>query len=138
MSRENVEIVERLHRSIPDDIAKLGRDDAEWRAWVEEIASFFHPDWETVRQSAPGIDEAHIGFDGFRALWLGWLTPWRSYRVVFERAVDSGERVISFSHDHARPGPAPARSPSPHPLVCGPSAMGRSLGSTSTRIGRRR
>ena len=92
MSRENVEIVERLHRSIPDDIAKLGRDDVEWRAWVEEIASFFHPDWETVRRSAPGSDEAHVGFDGYRALWLGWLTPWQSYRIVFERAVDCGER----------------------------------------------
>ena len=103
MSLENVRIVERFQRSLPDDIAKLGRDDVEWRAWVEEIASFFHPNWETMRRSAPGIDEAHVGFDGFRALWLGWLTPWRSYRVVFERAIDSGERVISFSHDHARP-----------------------------------
>jgi hypothetical protein len=88
---------------LPEDIAHLLRDDEAWQVWVEEIAPFFHTDWETVRPSAPGSDEAHVGFDGFRSLWLGWLTPWQSYRIVFEQAIDCGERVISFSHDHARP-----------------------------------
>jgi hypothetical protein len=98
-----VEIIERLHRALPDDFAEVVRDDEKWRAWIGELAPFFHPDWETVRRSAPGSDEAYVGFDGSRALWLSWVAPWQSYRIVFERAIDCGERVISFSHDHARP-----------------------------------
>jgi len=103
VSQENVEIIERFHRSLPDDLARAFRDDEEWQVWVEEIASLFQPDWETVRRSAPGSDETYVGFDGARKLWLGWLGPWQSYRVVFEQAIECGEQVISFSHDHARP-----------------------------------
>jgi hypothetical protein len=103
VSDANVQVIERFHASLPDDIAKLARGDQEWRAWVEEVAPFFHTDWETVRARAPGSDDPHMGFDGFRALWLGWLSPWKSYRVVFERAIDCGQQVISLSHDLARP-----------------------------------
>ena len=71
MSDANVQVIERFHASLPDDIAQLTRSDEEWRAWVEEVAPFFHSDWETVRPSAPGSDDPHMGFDGFRVLWLG-------------------------------------------------------------------
>jgi hypothetical protein len=99
----NVGVIERLHRALPEDIAHVLRDDEAWQVWVEELAPFFHTDWETVRRSAPGSDEAHVGFDGSRSLWLGWLEPWQSYRVVFEQAIDCGERVLALSHDRARP-----------------------------------
>ena len=103
VSRKNLELIERVHFALPSDIAKACRDDEEWRAWIQEIAAFFHPDWQTVRQSALGSDAAYVGFDGFRTLWLSWLARWRSYRIVFEKAVDCGDQVISLSQDHARP-----------------------------------
>jgi hypothetical protein len=55
-----------------------------------------------VRRTALGNEDVHTGFAGARALWLGWLEPWEAYRVVFERAVDCGERVLALSHDCAR------------------------------------
>jgi hypothetical protein len=61
VSRENVEVVERL-LNLPEDFAGLVRDDEWWRAWVEDIAPFFHPDWVAVRPSAPGDDGTHVGF----------------------------------------------------------------------------
>jgi hypothetical protein len=103
VSQANAEIIERVHLALPEDIAHLLRDDKAWQVWVEEIAPFFHPDWETVRRSAPGSDEAYVGFEGSRALWLGWVEPWQSYRVVFEQAIDCDERVLALSHDRARP-----------------------------------
>jgi hypothetical protein len=102
VSQENVEVVERI-LNLPEDFAGLVRDDERWRERVEDIAPFFHPDWVTVRPSAPGDDETRVGFDGSRALWLGWVEPWQSYRVVFEQAIDCDERVLALSHDRARP-----------------------------------
>ena len=103
MSQENVEVVERVHLAFLLDVARAYRDDREWQACVEKVESFFHPDWETVRRSALGSEEAHIGFEGSRRLWLAWLEPWESYRAVFERAIDCGERIVSLSHDYGRP-----------------------------------
>jgi hypothetical protein len=96
-------VIERVHSSLPDDLARAYRDDQQWRALVEKIGRFFHPNGESVREGALGSDETHVGFDGSRRLWLSWLEPWRSYHVVFERAIACGDRVVSFSHDIARP-----------------------------------
>ena len=137
MSQENVEVIERLLERPSDpaqDLASLFRNDAQWQAWIEEFAPFFHPDWETLRRTALGDEGIHTGFEGSRSLWLGWLKPWESYRVVIERVIDCGERVVALSNDHARPWDSTERSRFPHPLVCGRSAMGRSLGWTSMRI----
>jgi hypothetical protein len=57
VSQENVEIIERFHRSLPEDLARAFRDDEAWRVWVEEIASLFRPGWGTVRRSALGSEE---------------------------------------------------------------------------------
>ena len=106
MSQENVEVIERLLERPSDpaqDLASLFRNDAQWQAWIEEFAPFFHPDWETLRRTALGDEGIHTGFEGSRSLWLGWLEPWESYRVVVERVIDCGERVLALSHDHARP-----------------------------------
>jgi hypothetical protein len=73
MSRENVEIVLRVHPDSEADFAQLVRDDDKWDAWVEELRSLFHPDWETVRPTLLDSAGTHVGFDASRVLWLNWL-----------------------------------------------------------------
>jgi hypothetical protein len=118
VSQENVEVIERLVERLSDpaqDFASRVRNDAQWQAWIEEVAPFFHSDWETVRRTALGDEGIHSGFEGSRALWLGWLEPWESYRVVVERVIDCGERILGLTHDHARPWGSEAEVVLPSP-----------------------
>ncbi len=97
MSQENVEIVRGLQPT-GVDLALLIRDDHMAAAMMESAAAVVHPDFETVF-FMPVERSVHIGFDGFRAAWIDWLTPWESYRTEIEELIDLGDRVAVLTRD---------------------------------------
>ena len=102
MSKENVELVTNLHFGPDVDFAGLFRDDDAWAALVDATTPFFHPDFETVPPGVPGTEGVYVGIDGFRAAWLGWLEPWRTYRTEIVQALDAGDRVLVLVRDYGR------------------------------------
>jgi len=93
MSQENVELVVKQNPGPELDLVQVFRDDARWAASAEARARFCHPDVESSRPGLVG-GKTFIGIDGFRAGWLDWLTPWATYRVEVEKAIDVGDQVL--------------------------------------------
>ena len=77
------------------------RDDARWAARAEAGARFYHPDIEYSRPGLPG-GKTYIGLDGFRESWLDWLTPWATYRIEVEKAIDLGDQVLLLHRSFGR------------------------------------
>ena len=102
MSQENVELVTNLQLSPDVDIAELFRNDEMASALADAMAPFFHPDFESVPPGVPGTERVHVGFDGLRTAWLGWMEPWLTYRTEIERAFDAGDRVLLLTQDYGR------------------------------------
>src|SRR5271166_7056905 len=102
MSRENVELVTNLQLAPDVDIAELFRSDEMWSALGDAIAPLFHPNFESVPPGVPGTERVHIGLDGLRAAWLGWMEPWLTYRTEIKQALDAGDRVLLLVHDYGR------------------------------------
>jgi ketosteroid isomerase-like protein len=98
MSQKNVEIVRELQPGPDVDLVELFRDDDRWSAFVETVGHFFHPDCEFVAPRG-AFAASRVGLDGFRAGWLDWLTPWATYRVEIEQAIDCGDRVVILPSD---------------------------------------
>ena len=99
MSRENVDLVQRLHSDV--DIAHVIRNDDVWAAAVEAVGGFYHPDVESVRVGLPD-GKTYTGLDGFRDMWLEWLAPWKTYRVETEEVIDLRDRVLVLVHAFGR------------------------------------
>jgi ketosteroid isomerase-like protein len=106
VSRENVDLVQRLQPDPEVDFAQVFRDDDMWAASVE-LGAFYHPDVESVR---PGLPDGtiYIGLDGLRDMWLEWLAPWTTYRVEAEDVIDLGDRVLLLAHVFGRLGESQA------------------------------
>jgi ketosteroid isomerase-like protein len=102
MSRENVELVIRAHPAPDVDMARLFRDDEMWSKVAEAIAPLFHPDFETVPPGVPGTERVHVGLEGLRTAWLGWMEPWLTYRTEIQQTLDAGDRVLVLVHDYGR------------------------------------
>jgi ketosteroid isomerase-like protein len=102
VSQENVEVVLGLQLA-PDDVdfAQRVRDDDMWTRWVETATPAFRSDFETIA-NVFGTKAVHTGMEGFRAFWLDWLSPWASYRVEIEQAIDCGDRVLVLVCDFGR------------------------------------
>ena len=43
-----------------------------------------------------------IGIEGLRAGWLDWLTPWATYRIEVEKAIDLGDQVLLLHRSFGR------------------------------------
>jgi ketosteroid isomerase-like protein len=102
MSRENVELVTDLQPAPDVDIAELFRSDELSSALAAAAAPLFHPDFESVPPGVPGTERVHVGFDGLRAAWLGWMEPWLTYRTEIKQAFDAGDRVLLLTNDYGR------------------------------------
>ena len=101
MSRENVDLVQRLHSDV--DIAHVIRNDDVWAAAVEAVGGFYHPDVESVRVGLPD-GKTYTGLDGLRDVWLEWLAPWTTYRMEPEDVIDLGDTVLLLAHVFGRLG----------------------------------
>lgn len=101
MSQENVESVLGLQPPADADFAGLIRDENFLAMSAAVVAQFFHPDFECA---LPRFDseKTYTGMDGLRALWLDWMTPWKTYRSEVEEAVDLGDRVLLLVRDLGR------------------------------------
>ena len=102
MSQENVEIVKGFLPAPDVNIVSLVRDDEMWLPLVDARSPFVHADYESAIKGLPDGDKTYFGLDGERALWLGWLAPWASYRVGAEEYVDLGERGSARSYAFGR------------------------------------
>ena len=69
---------------------------------VAAVAPFFHANFESVPPGAPGTENVHIGFDGLRAAWLGWMEPWLTYRTEIKQSIDARDRVLLLTQDYGR------------------------------------
>lgn len=101
MSRENVELVLGLYPAADVDYVQLFRDDSSWADQADAMAAVIHADFECVMYES-GSDRRYVGLDGLRAFLLDWMTPWVTYRVEIEEAIDLGERVLLLNHDRGR------------------------------------
>jgi ketosteroid isomerase-like protein len=102
MSQENVELVKRLQPTGLDlvEVFSAGADQLVSR----EEAEFFTDDFEVAfLAGATGRDPIRArGPNGLAAMWLEWLTPWRSYRLDVEEFFDAGDAVVVFARVQAR------------------------------------
>jgi ketosteroid isomerase-like protein len=101
MSQENVELVLKQSPGPEVDVVQVFRDDARWAARAEARARFYHPD---IEYSRPGLvgGKTFIGIEGLRAGWLDWLTPWATYRIEVEKAIDLGDQVLLLHRSFGR------------------------------------
>jgi ketosteroid isomerase-like protein len=97
-----VKLVRRLLPAPEVDVAPLFRDDEKWGAVGDALARRFHTNIECHATVFDG-DRSRTGVDGFRAIWLEWLTPWATYRQELDDIVDLGDRVVMLLHDFGRP-----------------------------------
>jgi ketosteroid isomerase-like protein len=93
MSQRNVDLVLGLMPAPDVDLVESFRDDGAWAAFGEALSAHCHPDFESAN-SLIGIERTYVGMEGFRALWLDWLSALATQRVEVERAIDLGERVL--------------------------------------------
>jgi hypothetical protein len=95
VSRENVEIVNRINTTADLDLVQLLRDPDLAEAMTAAIAPFLHSDFECVRHGLPG-GKPYSGIDGFQGWWEDWLAPWVEYRTKINELIDCGERVLTL------------------------------------------
>ena len=105
MSEENVNLILSLYPAGDPDWVQLIHDDDMWAAQVEAWSSFFHLDFECVWHHFGG-ERHYAGLDGLRAFRLDWTTPWVTYRIDVEEAMDLGGRVLVLNNDCGRCGAA--------------------------------
>jgi ketosteroid isomerase-like protein len=101
MSQANAELVLGLYPAPDVDYVELFRDDSLWAGQAEAMAPVVHTDFECVWYQF-GSERRYVGLNGLRAFLLDWMTPWVSYRIEIEEAIDLGERVLLLNHDRGR------------------------------------
>ena len=102
MSRENVELVRKVHPAPDVDMAELFRNDDMWLALADALVPLFYADVEIVPPGVPGTERVYAGLDGLRTAWLGWMEPWLTYRTEIKQVLDAGDRVLVLVHDYGR------------------------------------
>jgi ketosteroid isomerase-like protein len=102
MSQENVEIVRGLQPDPDTDLVTMFRDDAAFAALVEAVSPVFEEDFEVTGPTLVAGRGPLFGMEGLRAMWLGWLEPWESYRVEIEDVVDAGDEAVVLFRDYGR------------------------------------
>jgi ketosteroid isomerase-like protein len=102
MSQENVELVKRFQPSGLDlvEVFSAGPDQLVSGGGAE----LFTDDFEVavIAGAAGGQNLQARGPDGLAAIWLEWLTPWRSYRLDVEEFIDAGDAIVVFARVQAR------------------------------------
>jgi ketosteroid isomerase-like protein len=102
MSQENVELVKRFQPSGLDlvEVFSAGAD----QLVSGDEAELFTDDFEVafIAEAAGGQDLQARGSAGLTAMWLEWLTPWRSYRLDVEEFIDAGDAVVVLARVQAR------------------------------------
>jgi hypothetical protein len=101
MSRENVELIQRLQTPSGVELTALFRDDSAWAALKKAIEPFIEPDCRFA-WVAWGQKLEYKGVEGLRAGWLDWFEPWASYRSYTEEVIDAGDRVVVLVRDRGR------------------------------------
>jgi ketosteroid isomerase-like protein len=101
MSQENVELVLSLYPPPGADYVQLFGDDELWAAQAEAMAPTTHEGFECVQHQF-GSTKRYIGLDGLRAFLLDWMTPWATYVVELEEAIDLDDRVLLLNRDRGR------------------------------------
>ena len=101
MSRDNVELVQRLLPPPGVDLALVVRNDELIAGFLEQASPHVHPRFECVADWG-GERAVYQGLDGLRALFLDWLAPWTTYRSETERFEDLGDRVVVLVRDYGR------------------------------------
>jgi ketosteroid isomerase-like protein len=94
---KNVELVRGLIPPAETDVAALLREDATFEQMVAALEEFIDPTVKSVAVWQGGT--THVGFEGFRQLWLDWLEPWATYYTRVEDAIDAGDRVVLLARD---------------------------------------
>jgi ketosteroid isomerase-like protein len=85
------------------DFVSLTRDPDESAKLADEVAPLLHEQFECAFPDLLGGSKTYVGLRGMRTAWLDWLAPWTSYRIEMERAVDRGDRVVTFYDVFATP-----------------------------------
>jgi ketosteroid isomerase-like protein len=85
VSRENVELVRRVY-------------EAHERGDFATVFAAYDPaiEWDVRRMPAVDapLEGVHVGHDGVRTFWRGWLAAWETTSFEYEEFIDAGERVI--------------------------------------------
>jgi ketosteroid isomerase-like protein len=92
MSRENVEVVRRVH-------------DAAARRDVPAVLALYDPgvELDATRVEIVGIGQGvYRGHDGLRSFFREWHEAWENVEYDFEELIDAGEQVISVVTRRAR------------------------------------
>ena len=104
MSQQNVDLILGLPTFRAGvDFVPLTHDPDRAAKLEDEVAPLVAEDFECVFPNLLGGTKTYVGIDGMRAAWVDWLTPWTSYRVELERALDCGDRVVTFYDVFAAP-----------------------------------
>ncbi len=93
MSRENVEVVRRLH-------------DADARRDSEALLLLYDEDVELDYSRIPHAEVIgrglYRGHEGLRSWYRDWFEAWESFEQVCEELIDAGEEVISVLRQRGR------------------------------------
>lgn len=92
MSRENVEVIERMY----DAIAR--RDS-------EAVLALYHPDVEWDMSGYPYgemLETRSRGHAGLRVFWKDLYEAWESYEHEVHELLDAGDQVVSIVTDRGR------------------------------------
>jgi len=117
MPQENVELVGAIIEAAPD--------------W-ERVRPLLHPDARLDQTRIPdgGVYEGREAFGHFFHRWFG---TWDDLKIIPERFIEDGDRVLALSTitGRARAAASPCSSAPP---ICGPCAPARSFRWSGTRI----
>jgi ketosteroid isomerase-like protein len=97
MSRENVELVQRLQPSDVDLVELFVRGDIAG-VFDPTAADSFAEGFEVrfISKTAGDLSAEYRGPEGMVQGWRDWLEPWESYRLVAEELIDAGDDVVAF------------------------------------------
>jgi ketosteroid isomerase-like protein len=100
VSRDNVELVlTLLTAAFRGDLVKAIDDETKLREVETAFARWAEPDFEWVMVGPFYVRDQQQGFDGrgledFRVAWGDWMTPYESYEIEPEEAIDAGDSVV--------------------------------------------
>jgi ketosteroid isomerase-like protein len=95
VSRENVELVERLYAELAGEGSA---EEFERRLTDEALARFLDPEVEWVPVTDSVLAGSYRGFEGVRRFWGEFVSAWETYRVEPLSFDDAGDRVAIVVH----------------------------------------
>lgn len=99
MSDADVALIRSLQPPPDADVATLFADPVAWSAFAQASESAFEENFTSLGVGAPQGDVQGEGFDGMRAVFAEWLSPWASYHSTVEKVVSAGDRVMILVRD---------------------------------------